>query len=229
MSELPRTDELPQQAEGVDPARVDQAFAAFAERVGQLESVAEELRAELRALRADRVAPAPALDERWPVEEDGVASPEWVAAVPAPLARGLAVPRLALEAVFLLLVAVVAGLADLAPSWIVAVMAVAWALVALAEWAAAARQARWHLDEIAPPVESATDSTGPWDMPVVGATVVAAGPDPESQTIVAKLPADPAEADAAEPEVEPAAPRRRGLRLRRRRPAETASPDPWEA
>ena len=75
-------------------------------------------------------------------------------------------------------------------------MAVAWALVALAEWAAAAKRSRWRLDEVAPPVvvpgPDAADSTGPWDMPVVEATAIDVAPASasESKTIVTKLPAD---------------------------------------
>ena len=73
-------------------------------------------------------------------------------------------------------------------------MVAAWTLVVLSEWAAAAKRAHWRLDAIAPPLEpDAADTTGPWDMPVVEATVVDAGPDPESKTIVTKLPADSAE------------------------------------
>lgn len=235
MSKLPETRDLPHAEEGYDPARVEEAFAAFAERVSELESVAGELRAELRALRAERAAPRRPVDERWPVEDGAAAfAPDWVAAVPPPLARGPRVPRLALEGAFLLLVALLAGLADLSAAWIVAVMAAAWALVALAEWAAAARRARWRLDEIPPPLAAGADeATGPWDVPVVEATAVAAGPDPESRTIVAKLPAEPADEDepAAEPEAGDEAAPRRGLlrRLRRRRAAVGGeSPDPWE-
>ena len=106
-----------------------------------------------------------------------------------------AVPRLVVEGAFLLLVAVLAGLADLSAAWIVLVMAVAWGLVVLTEWAAAAKRSRWRLEEIAPPADAgskpAADTTGPWDMPVVEATVVESGPDPESKTIVAKLPVEP--------------------------------------
>ena len=47
MSKLPQTDELPHADEGFDPARVEEAFATFANRVRELESVASELRAEL--------------------------------------------------------------------------------------------------------------------------------------------------------------------------------------
>jgi hypothetical protein len=223
MRKVSQADELPHVDEGYDPARVEEAFAAFADRVRELESVASELRAELNAVRAERTAPARYEDADWPAEarlsNAGLApSPGWVAAVPPPFARGPAVPRLVGEGAFLLLVAVLAGLADLSAAWIVLVMAVAWGLVALTEWAAAAKRARWRLDEIAPPVgsgsERAADTTGPWDTPVVEATVVERGPDPESKTIVAKLPVV-AEASVPEAEPVPEEPRRRGLRRRR--------------
>lgn len=238
MSKLPQADELPHTEEGYDPARVEEAFATFAERVRELESVAGELRTELRSLRAERSAPSRFGDESWPVEDRvGAASPDWVASVPPPLARGVAVPRLALEGAFLLLVALFAGLADLSAAWIVAVMATAWILVALAEWAAAAKRARWRLDEIPPSAATgeASEATGPWDMAVVGATAVAAGPDPESKTIIAKLPVErpePEQADDAEVEAEPQ--ERRGLRARLRgrpaadEPTQDPSQDPWE-
>jgi hypothetical protein len=231
MSELPGTHELPRSEEGYDPARVEEAFALFADRVRELEEVADELRGELRALRAERTTPPPprrvAEAEHWPADAD--ASPDWIAAVPAPLTRPTPVPRLVLEGAFLLLVALFAGLADLSVAWIALVMATAWALVVVGEWAAAAKRARWRLDEIAPAVaEGAAETTGPWDAPVVEATVVDPGPDPESQTVVTKL---PAEAEEPEPvaEEEPAPKQRRGL-FRRRKPVEAgaAAADPWE-
>ena len=231
MSELPRTDELPRTPGGYDAARVEEAFSAFADRVRALEDVAGELRAELQALRAERrAAPARDEDERWPVEPGAHPSPDWVAAVPPPLARGFTVPRLVLEGAFLLLVALCAGLADLSAEWIVLVMAAAWVLVVLSEWAAAAKRARWRLDEVAPPLDlEAADTTGPWDMPVVQATVVEAAPDPESKTIVTKLPAESTEHEPeATAEPAPATKRRRGLR-RRKQPAEAGAADPWEA
>jgi len=239
MSKLPRTRDLPEVEEGYDPARVEEAFATFAERVQELESVASELREELHSLRAERAVPArPAGDrtrfdnEVWPVERPAVAlSPDWVGAVPSPVVRGLAVPRLALEGIFLILVAVFAGLADLSVAWIVVVMAAAWALVALAEWAAAAKSSRWRLDDVAPQAGAgqAADATGPWDMPVVQATVVEAGPDPESQTIVTKLPVESVEPEAAEVEPAPEVAPKRRFGLRRRKPAEPGAADPWEA
>lgn len=234
MSKLPQTDDLPQATEGYDPARVEEAFAAFADRVRELETVAAELRSELHSLRADRARPVRASGEVWPSEDVAAyASPDWVAAVPSPLQGGFPVPRLALEAAFLLLAGLFAGLADLSTAWIVLVMTAAWSLVALAEWAAATKRAHWRLDEIAPPLAAgAAETTGPWDMPVVEATVIDEVPDPESKTIVAKLPAEPepVEADAAQSESEPVAPpRRRRVLRRRKQPAEAAAADPWEA
>ena len=231
MSKLPQTDDLPRAGEGYDAARVEEAFNAFADRVRELEEIAGELRAELRSLRADRSAPAPARvdDEHWPAESGTHPSPDWVAAVPPPLARGFTVPRLALEALFLLLVALFAGLANLSTEWIVLVMAAAWTLVVLSEWAAAAKRARWHLDEIPPPLEAeAADTTGPWDVPIVQATVVESGPDPESKTIVTKLPADTAGEEREAGETTQTPKRRRGL-WRRQPPAEAGAADPWEA
>jgi hypothetical protein len=230
MSKLPQTEDLPRAGEGYDPARVEEAFSAFAERVRELETVAGELRAELRSLRADRSAPPARFDdERWPASHVTNPSPDWVAAVPTPLTRSFTVPRLVLEGAFLLLVALFAGLADLSTEWIVVVMVAAWTLVVLSEWAAAAKRARWHLDEIAPPLaREAADTTGPWDMPIVQATVVESGPDPESKTIVTKLPADPGSGQEDTDVSAPTPKRRRGLR-RRKQPAEAGAADPWEA
>jgi hypothetical protein len=229
MSKLPRTHDRPRTSETYDAARVEEAFDAFAERVRELEAVADELRAELRSLRAERSRPASFDDEHWPVEPRANLSPDWVAAVPPPQLHRFAIPRLVVEGAFLLLVALFAGLADLSATWIVLVMAAAWMLVVLAEWAEAARRARWRLDAIAAPLEiAAADTTGPWNMPVVEATAIETGPDPESKTIVTKLPADPEETDEVPAAPAPRARRLRGLR-RRRQPAETSAADPWEA
>ena len=229
MSKLPQTDDPPGTGH-LDPARVEEAFGVFADRVRELEAVAGELRAELQSLRAGRSAPTRFDEERWPAAPGANPAPDWVAAVPAPLARGFTVPRLALEGAFLLLVGLCAGLADLSATWIVLVMAAAWVLVVLSEWAAAAKRARWRLEEIPPPLDAdAADTTGPWDMPVVEATVVESAPDPESRTIVTALPADPDEHEPeAAPEPEPVPKRRLGLR-RRKQPAEAGAADPWEA
>lgn len=229
MAKLPHTRDLPMSAEGYERARVEEAFAEFAERVRELETVAADLRAELKTLRAERAAPPPpprVEHESWP--GTGFApSPDWIAAVPAPMPRVPTVPRIALEAGFLLLVGLLAGLANLSATRIVVVMAAAWALVALAEWAAAAKRHRWHLDEIAPAAEpgdaAASESTGPWAAPVVEATVVDES-ESESKTVVTTLPTDEPETSG---EATANTPRR--SRRRRRRAAEAGAADPGEA
>lgn len=233
MSELPRTDDPALEAE-----RLEEALATLGDRIQELEAVAAALRAELRALRGRRDAPPrPDDDEEWPVEAGASPSPHWVAAVPPPLTRPSAVPRLLAEGAFLVAVALLAGLADLSAAWIALVMVLAWALVASAEWAAAATRTRWRLDEVAPLAAAADaqlDTTGPWDMPVVQATAVETADGSESRTVVAKLPAESeevaAEAEAAEEVEQTTSPSTGGRRLRfwRRPPVETAR-DPWEA
>ena len=60
--------------------------------------------------------------------------------------------RFALEAAFLIVLAVVAGLADLRPLLIVAVMAGAWAIVSVIEWLAWRAGSRPFMP-VAPPLE----------------------------------------------------------------------------
>lgn len=76
------------------------------------------------------------------------------------------VPRFAVEVAFLVLLALAAGLAELGTPWIVGVMVLGWALVALIEWLAW----RSEIDSqtsgtvvpnaIEPPSQEAT----PWDI-----------------------------------------------------------------
>ena len=231
MGKSPRAEKLPRSEDEYDAARVEEAFASFADRVRELESIAEELRDELRSLRSERAGSRPPTPPAAPVDWPTAGpprvgpAPDWVSSVPAPIVRPLTIPRAALEGAFLLLVALFAGLADLSATSIVLVMAGAWALVAVSEWAAAAKRTRWRLEQIAPPLlePEADESTGPWNMPVVEATAVALPDSSESHTVVATLPQESVD-------VEPAIatePRRR-LRLLRRRKPEPAA-DPWEA
>ena len=78
--------------------------------------------------------------------------------------------RFAVEVAFLALLALAAGLAELETQWIIAVMVVGWALVALVEWLAwrsetateetsaaaaepgAEEQTSWDIEEILAPV-----------------------------------------------------------------------------
>jgi hypothetical protein len=94
--------------------------------------------------------------------------------------------RFALEALFLVLLAIGAGLADLRPAFIVLVMAVAWLLVAIVEYTAeriAASPLTYLLPQRAdPPVDEAEPA---WPMP-------------EERTVVA-----PPERPEPEPEPQP--------------------------
>ena len=240
---LPRLEDLPESEHGYDRAAVAAAFAAFGRRIGELEGevsalrpVAAEIRQELRALRSGGMPTAELApgDVDWPVEANGSGPAEaWTASPTPPLPRPFVLPRLVLETAFLVLVAALAAVADLEPLWIAAVMAAAWVIVALAEWAAWAKRRRWHLEEIPPAV---VDVGSPdWYAPPVEQTIMQAPEPSESHTVVASLPApagedtgvlDAADADEATEE-DAVAPRRRFGFLRRRR-GESAG-DPWES
>ena len=115
-----------------DPDEVLGAVRSLASQVGGLQ-------AELHALRNERVLPSdngeqPGWDEGRPVVRE---SPSWVRSVDSPRSRGLSVPWLLLEVLFLVGVATLAAVAGLDAPVIAGVMIVAWLLVAVAEWAAA--------------------------------------------------------------------------------------------
>ena len=133
---LPRIEDLPLSAEGYDPAHVQEAFDAFYRHLAQLDSTlraveavelfrlqAGELRADLRSIRAAGWSPYP----------------RGYSVAPTPsLSLGMsdAVPRIALEVVFLVVVAVVVAVARFSVLEIVLVMLLAFALTALVEWIA---------------------------------------------------------------------------------------------
>jgi hypothetical protein len=129
-----------------DSAEVLGAVRELSERVGELQAEIQELRVQTRAL------PVPGAEAAgW--EDPRSGGPDmltWVRALDAPGARGPAVPRLLLEIVFLVAVAVAAAIAELKVFEIVAVMAGAWILVALAEFAAA-RSARRRAEAVYAP------------------------------------------------------------------------------
>ena len=131
---LPRVEDLPPAEHGLDREKVREAFDSFYRHIAQLDSTvraleavevfrdqAGELRKELRALRAAGWTQQP-----WPAPAAGRASP------------GLpeALPRFAIEAAFLIVVAVVVAVAGFDRLSIVLVMALAWTLVGIVEWAA---------------------------------------------------------------------------------------------
>ena len=140
--------------------------------------------------------------------------------------------RFALEALFLVLLAIGAGLADLRPGFIVLVMAIAWLLVAIVEFTAeriSASPLTYLLPQRGdPPVDEAEAA---WPMPEER-TVVAPPerpeperepePDPEQEVEPEPEPEPPLEVD--EPEPAPASPGRLRSLLRRREP--DAEPEP---
>jgi hypothetical protein len=106
--------------------------------------------------------------------------------------------RFGLEVVFLALLALAAGLADLSTGWIVGVMVAGWLLVTLIEWLA------WRSEVAEAAItrgsEEAEDETTDWDI----GEILAPSPEPEGSTSVLAG----GEGAADEP------PRRRFLRLR---------------
>jgi fused signal recognition particle receptor len=146
--------------------------------------------------------------------------------------------RFALEALFLVLLAIGAGLADLRPLLIVVVMAVAWVLVALVEFTAeriAASPASYLLPTPAQPEEDEPERAfwpPPEERTVVAPPERPVEPEPESVEPEPEPEPEPDEEPRQEPAEEPAPEsleppprrRRRGF-LRRREPELEASPE----
>ncbi|HSS79638.1 MAG TPA: hypothetical protein VLK24_00440 [Gaiellaceae bacterium] len=128
--------------------------------------------------------------------------------------------RFALEALFLVLLAIGAGLANLSAGFIVLVMAIAWLLVAIVEYTAeriSASPLSYLLPQrVEPPVDEAEAS---WPMPEER-TVVAPPehpePEPEPEPGPEPEPELPLAVDEPELEEKPASPGRLRSLLRRR-------------
>lgn len=178
--------------EDTERAALERRLGELEESVRELTSIAADLRDELRGRHATYVGLDTEAD--WPDfdadEVDVEPAPDWVASVPPPLGRPIVLPRLVLEAAFLVLVAVLAVLAELDPLVIAAVMAVAWALVAVSEWAAYAKLKRWRLEEIPPPLEQPASPDPSWYAPPVERTLLQPPVEAESATVVGTTPPD---------------------------------------
>jgi hypothetical protein len=143
--------------------------------------------------------------------------------------------RFALEALFLVLLAVGAGLADLRPAFIILVIAVAWLLVALAEFTAE-RIARSPVSYLLPAeteaVEAEPEPAQVFGPPVEERTVVAPPQALEdTQEPIVQPEPEPEKAEEAEAEAEAEAeslelPPRRRLATLLRRPTTEAEPEP---
>ena len=126
----------PTEPDRPDPDRAEllAAIRALSAQVGGLQSEVQSLRAQSRTASL----PAPGRDvpgwDRAPARRE---SSPWIRSLDGPVSRAPAVPRLLLEVVFLVAVAVAAVIAKLDAFVIVGLMVVSWGLVALAEWFAA--------------------------------------------------------------------------------------------
>ena len=194
--------------------------------LASLRPLATDLREELKALRAGMGQTAELRPGDWPAANGGAPeAPPPTVVPPPPLPRPVLVPRLILETAFLVAAAAVCALAELAAVWIVVVMAGAWLLVALSEWAAFAKQRRWRLDEVAPPQPELGSPA--WYVPPVQQTLLRGPDDAESRTIVSSLPSE--ETGVRPPIVieDTVVPKRK--RFWRRRDEQGLDDDPWEA
>jgi hypothetical protein len=190
---LPRLDQLPVAEQGYDQEAVREAFDSFYRHAAQLDASlkaleavdafqrdAWELRNDLRALRSFGYG--------------DVYEPDWTRSLVAERRSWdvpSAVPRLALEAAFIVAVAVIAGVAHFRAWLIVALMAAAWMLVGLIEWIAA--RARFAVPaSVSLPPAPVSEDTASWQAPAEVVT------EAEAMTMVA-----PADAAPEPVEVEP--------------------------
>jgi hypothetical protein len=127
------------------------AIRDLSDRVGDLQAEVQTLRSQTRPLPPGSTEAGGWEDSRAP----GADMLTWVRAVDAPAARVPAVPRLLLEIVFLVAVAVAAAIAELEAIEIVGVMTAAWLLVAIAELVAA-RAARRRAEMVYAPLPGLT-------------------------------------------------------------------------
>jgi len=172
---------------GVPPGTND----AVSRELHELASAVAELKAEVRRNSAATLP----RDESagW---EDAAASAAathaWVSSLGPSRPAQVRIPRLPLELLFLAGAAVLAGFADLDPAEIAVVMAIAWAIVALAEWAGSRgdrmREQIYLSSPAAPAAAPAPASPDPtWFTPPVEHTLLEAREDDQA-TGVAKLP-----------------------------------------
>jgi hypothetical protein len=163
---------------------------AVAHRLQELAASVAELRGEVRravgaSLPRDEAA-------GWDDGERPPPSHAWVSSLGPPRHAPVRIPRLPLELAFVAAAAALAGVADLRPVEIAAVMGAAWVIVALAEWAGSRgdrMRAQVYLSPIAPPPPAAAEpvrADPTWFTPPVEHTLLA--PSDDQSTAVATLP-----------------------------------------
>lgn len=165
------------------------ADQAVSHELRELTEAVAELRTELRRTSG---ATLPREESAGWDEGKVAASHAWVSSLPTPQRTSVRIPRLPLELAFLAGAAVLAGVADLRPVEIAAVMGVAWLIVALAEWAGSRgdrMRTQVYLSPVgtpqhAPPAAVKADPT--WFTPPVEHTLLASVDD--QATGITKLP-----------------------------------------
>jgi hypothetical protein len=150
----------------------------------ELTQAVSELRGELRRAAGTSLP----RDENAGWDDDAARSTQaWVSALAPSRPAPVRVPRLPFELAFLAAAAALAGYADLKPLAIAAVMAAAWIVVALAEWAGSGGdrlRAQIYLAPVAAPERPATavPPDPSWFTPPVEHTLL--GPRDEQATVV---------------------------------------------
>jgi hypothetical protein len=127
MADPSETTQVSHEPTGHD-AELVEAVRSLAAQVGSLKDDVHALRSDAGALPRDQ---SHGWNEGAAVVRDG---PAWVRSVDSPKPRGIAIPWLLAEILFLVAVAVLCAVAGLDAPVIVGVMVAAWVLVALAEW-----------------------------------------------------------------------------------------------
>ena len=234
LERLPRLEDLPVAEHGYDRAAVQQAFEAFYRHAAQLDTTlrmlesmelfarqAKDLREDIHALRASAWGPVPAPRPSWSAETPERSYSRAGSGVPETL------PRLAVEAAFIVLVAIGAGVAELSSGVIVLLVFGAFVLVAILEVVSSTRRARSRPGLIPSRVEApaapaaAPDREQGQEPPVVAAaeaTMIEPGPD---AVVIEPEPQRERESEPGpEPEIEPAP--------SPSVPAAVAAEDPWE-
>jgi hypothetical protein len=123
---------LASRASEVEATELLDAVRSLSEQIGGLQAELHALQAEQHMLPPGDLD-APGWDTSAPARRDGSA---WLRSIASPAPRRPAVPRLFLEIVFLVVVACLLAVARLETALVIGIMAAAWVLVALAEWAA---------------------------------------------------------------------------------------------
>lgn len=155
----------------------------------------DDVAAELRALREEVASLREQLARNEQESQNGSApapappSYTWLSSLEPRARRRPTIPRLFVEAAFLIAVAAVAAVAELEPLEIAGVVAAAWLLVALGEWAAS-RADRRHEELLyaTPPPAPEPVADPAWFSPPVEQTMLDDGGAADSETAVAKLP-----------------------------------------